>query len=246
MQPHITPNQCAQENIEEWRDVPGYEGYYQVSSFGRVRSMDRTDAIGRPRYSRIMKPGIANGYFFVHLCKQKVGWVQRTHVLVALAFLGPRPDGLCINHKDANRANNCVGNLEYVTYQENTLHAAGLGKMGKLSKEQVWEVREAYSVNSSIPYAVYAEKFNVTRGVIADIVRVNRRKAVKNRDGSEPEAIHRHKLEGVDVYALYKSGMSLNAIARQFGVYAGTVSRAYHKAAKRIEGHSDPLTTKRV
>lgn len=98
---------------EEWRDVPGYEGRYQVSDMGRMRG--RHQAILRPFRNH-------NGYLIATLLCN--GEKRRTgvHRLVAQAFI-PNPDGKPqINHKDGNKENNAPTNLEWVTCSENNLH----------------------------------------------------------------------------------------------------------------------------
>ena len=114
-------------NQEEWRDVVGFESYYQVSNLGRVRSLDRDipymfngKTVIQHKKGQIMKlrPD-SGGYLRVNLhvahVKDKLLGVHR---IVAQAFI-PNPENLpCVNHKDYNRANNCVDNLEwcYVEY----------------------------------------------------------------------------------------------------------------------------------
>lgn len=95
---------------ESWRDIPGSDGRYQVSDLGRVRSM------------RLLTPcpATGTGYLAVTL----TGQVRvAVHVLVASAFLGPRPQGMEVNHIDCNRTNNRPDNLEYVTPSENVRHS---------------------------------------------------------------------------------------------------------------------------
>lgn len=101
---------------EVWRDVVGYEGLYEVSSFGRVRSVDR---IVRNRYGvrvsrgKILTPSLNDGYLFVSLCNKCKYKTKYVHRLVAEAFI-PNPNNLPqINHKDETRDNNRVDNLEW-------------------------------------------------------------------------------------------------------------------------------------
>lgn len=94
--------------IEEFRDVPGYEGLYEVSNLGRVR-----------RNGKILKLGKVRGYLHVNLCKNGIKKQAKVHRLVALAFL-PNPQNLPqINHKDEDKTNNAVDNLEWCTSQYN-------------------------------------------------------------------------------------------------------------------------------
>ena len=102
--------------MEEWRDIPGYENFYQVSNFGNVRSI---------RFNKIrnMKSWDSNGYRAVELCINNNRYTVGVHQLVALAFI-PNPENKPeVNHKDRNRSNNNVENLEWVTQSENVAHA---------------------------------------------------------------------------------------------------------------------------
>lgn len=113
---------------EEWRAILGWKGF-EVSSRGRVRKPN----------GKIAKAHLSMGYPRVHLGKTR----RRTHILVAAAFLGPRLLDIQVNHKDGNRLNNCLGNLEYVTPAENNLHAYRvLGKKRRYAKLNPQKVRE--------------------------------------------------------------------------------------------------------
>ena len=102
--------------MEEWRDIPGYESFYQVSNLGNVRSI---------RFNKIrnMKSWDSNGYRAVELYLNNNGYTVGIHRLVALALI-PNPENKPeVNHKDRNRSNNNVENLEWVTQSENVAHA---------------------------------------------------------------------------------------------------------------------------
>ena len=97
--------------IEVFKDVPGYEELYQVSNLGNVKSLIT---------GKILSPGINTcGYLHVILCKNGKQKYYLIHRLVAQAFI-PNPDNYPeVNHKDKNRQNNCVDNLEWCTTQYN-------------------------------------------------------------------------------------------------------------------------------
>lgn len=114
--------------VEEWRPVVGYEGLYEVSNLGRVRSLDITriqlSRKGNPFKRRIcghiLKAGYnsVTGYLYVNLWN-RIGHTYRVHRLVAMAFI-PNPYNLSdVNHKDENKLNNRVDNLEWCTKQYN-------------------------------------------------------------------------------------------------------------------------------
>lgn len=116
---------------EQWRKIPGYEGAYEASNLGRVRSVDR-EIIGRwgphLRRGRILREFVdQDGYLRVapslHGKARSVG----VHRLVLLAFVGPRPDGYVALHADGNPANNSPSNLSWGTYSDNTFDAVAHG-----------------------------------------------------------------------------------------------------------------------
>jgi len=112
---------------EQWLAIPGYEGFYEVSNLGRVRSMDR--AVGHPINGKISLKGkvliqslSSDGlYFVVSLCKEGQQKTYAVHKLVASTWLGPRPTGTEICHGPAGQKNNAVSNLRYGTRSENQL-----------------------------------------------------------------------------------------------------------------------------
>ena len=121
---------------EEWRDVVGYEGLYQVSSEGRVKSLERKDRLGRTVKERILKPGVVgSGYLMISLCtggKQKMFSVHR---LVCQAFHENPDNKPQVNHINEDKADNRACNLEWSTAKENMNHGTHNERVAKaLSK----------------------------------------------------------------------------------------------------------------
>ena len=121
---------------EEWKDIPGYEGAYQASTLGRIRSLDRTVVRGaskrRGAYKanikgRIIKPVLRkDGYAVVPLGQTSP--CNRVHQLIAGTFI-PNPDNKpMINHINGDRGDNSVNNREWCTNQENQIHARDILK----------------------------------------------------------------------------------------------------------------------
>lgn len=117
---------------EVWKDIPGYEGRYQVSDLGRVRSVDRyvrtvyKDGREGTRLvkGRVLAWGLSRGYPIVHLFPK--GTVA-VHLLVARSFVPGEAPGRGVNHKDGVKANSAASNLEWVTKSRNQQHAVETG-----------------------------------------------------------------------------------------------------------------------
>ena len=135
---------------EIWKDIPEYKGLYQISNLGRVKSLNYNHT-GK---KRILSPGTSRGYLCVILCKN--GKIKKftIHRLVAMTFL-ENPDNLpMVNHKDENKQNNSVSNLEWCTSQYNVTYnnrhriysrKVGCFKDGKLIKvyDAIKDVKKA-------------------------------------------------------------------------------------------------------
>lgn len=107
---------------ERWRGVVGFEKYYEVSDFGRIRTVTRIDSRGQLRPSKLLKPF---GRYLSTTCSIDGGKHFRlyVHKEVMRAFCGERPDGMFINHINGNKHDNRLDNLEYITPTENNEHA---------------------------------------------------------------------------------------------------------------------------
>lgn len=122
---------------EVWKDVLGYEGQYQVSNIGNVYSVERRDSRGNKCGGFTLKPAITSvGYLQVKLHKNGVGEHKYVHRVVAEAFVPNQNNYLEINHKDENKANNHVENLEWCTREYNMNYGERTEKVSqKLSKK---------------------------------------------------------------------------------------------------------------
>lgn len=136
--------------MELWKDIPGYEGAYQASNLGRIKSIDHY-VNGRSRYGkqfkrlikgRILRPGRYNksGHLSVVLGRGTNG--LQVHYLVALTFIGQRPLNNDVRHLDGNPENNRLDNLVYGTRTENIIDVYRQGKKWrKTSIEQALQIK---------------------------------------------------------------------------------------------------------
>lgn len=151
-------------SVEEWLPVVGYEGYYEVSNQGRVRSVARTILNrGIPLYLRgkmlrLRPSGSRKYYRAAWLNKDGCNKYRSVHHLVLEAFVGLRPSGLECNHKDGNPSNNRLDNLEWVTPHRNNEHKNEIGHTTEGTKngnaiyttEDVLLIRELYAQGHSV------------------------------------------------------------------------------------------------
>lgn len=119
---------------EEWRPVVGFEGLYEVSSLGRVRSLPRLTAMknGRARHTRggLLAAAIGDRYSSVCLKHEGRSRTVRVHVLVAESFLGPRPEGYDVCHGNNDGHDNRLANLRYDTHRNNQRQMVADGRHG--------------------------------------------------------------------------------------------------------------------
>lgn len=159
---------------EVWKPVVGFEGLYEVSDQGRVRSLDRVlwvrnpwGRIGPRRYrGRIIRPGPhQGGYLAIHLNRE--GEVKSTtaHVLVAQAFIGPRPPGMEVCHNDGDKKNCARSNLRYDTPSGNNRDKEKHGTARKGDNHQTAKLTSGAvkAIRASCePQQVLAERFGCT------------------------------------------------------------------------------------
>lgn len=143
--------------VETFLPIPGYEGAYEVSDFGRIRSLDRVLTLAKKGipyqricYGKIIRPFFTNyGYLSVKLNKDGVRTAHRINRLVLNAFVGPQPD-LVSNHINAIPTDNRLCNLEWVTMKGNRMHFINnfrtVERMGSYHKLSVDEVKEILSL----------------------------------------------------------------------------------------------------
>ena len=163
---------------EYWKTIEGYEGSYEISSFGKVRSLNRNIEYGankgdyHSRKGQILKPTLSGGYNTVSLS----GKTFTVHSLVAKHFLDGFKEGFVVNHIDYNKTNNFYKNLEWVTQSDNILHnkktlRGGFGesqKDAKLNSEKVIAIRKLLEDNT-LSQKQISNLFEVSPTTITDI-----------------------------------------------------------------------------
>lgn len=165
---------------EEWRSVVGFEDFYEVSSIGNVRGIDRVISRSGGRGNVVKRKGMilrshdSIGYRILNLSRDGKNFGRLVHRLVAEAFI-PNPENkLTVNHKNGIKHDNVVDNLEWATYSENEIHAyvylEKIGERGekchfhKLKESDIFKIRESKHSNIDL-----SQQFNVSRNTISRV-----------------------------------------------------------------------------
>jgi len=158
--------------IETWKDIENYEGSYQVSNLGRIKSFMKKEP-------QILKEATSiEGYKFITLTKNLKHKSLGIHRLIAIHFI-PNPNSKPeINHINCNPSDNRIENLEWCTPKENKQHSVRMGRvpngvthyLSKLNEEQVVEIRGLYA-NGNITMKEIAKKYNVSNCAIRYVIR---------------------------------------------------------------------------
>lgn len=168
---------------EIWRPIPGYEGWYEASNIGNVRSLPRTtDRAGIPvrLAGRVLRqsPSGKAGIPAVTLCRLSKRFTAPVSVLMMLAFVGPCPRGLWVCHENGNAGDNRIENLRYGTPKSNTQDAIRHGtwlrgersKVSKLREADVIEIRRLYAAGRLTQKEI-GRRFGVDNSHVSEIVR---------------------------------------------------------------------------
>lgn len=167
---------------EEWRDVPNYEGLYQVSNLGRLKSLDRmVKTVGggmQPKKGMVLKLRKNRGGYLFYLFSKDGNRSSKTIHRIVMEVFTMKSD-LQVNHIDGDKLNNCLYNLEYCTCEENMIHREttlkGKSKYGVTfhKRDQIWESTIIYkgesyylgrSNNKESLYKIFHEKYFELRG----------------------------------------------------------------------------------
>lgn len=234
---------------EIWKDVVDFEGFYQVSNLGRVRSVDRVvvsssakRAYSSCRRGRIIQGGMnPDGYRTVNLSRSPFTSKFTVHSLVAQAFIGDRPQGFHVNHIDGCKTNNSASNLEYCSHKDNINHAVSIGLwdgmiaenhcLAKLRDSDIPIIRSRLSAGDT--YKQIAVDYGVAGHTIACITKGLTWKSIpddalspcspRKRVGADH---HGSKLRDSDIPVIrdrIASGHVLKAIAKDYGVDPATI-----------------------
>lgn len=225
------------EDVETWKPVVGYEGLYEVSDHGRVRSLDRevpTKGLGkRTIKGRILSSAIHHtGYVQYGLSRNGKQRNHLAHSLVLEAFVGPRPPEQEGCHRDSNKTNNRLTNLRWDTKVGNAAdkpsNRGSANPNARLDEKQVAYVIER--LEAGVPQLELAHRLGIPGPTINHIAtgrtwsETTKRRPTRRHTTVTQELANR-------MARMKHDGMSLNAIAKELGVGSATVFRNYRRGA---------------
>jgi hypothetical protein len=163
--------------MEIWKDINGFKNY-QVSNLGYVKRkeciiIDKNNREFKCK-EKILKPDIVKGYHRYTLSNNNIQKRFVVHRLVAFHFIENKENKPCVNHKDGNKFNNCVDNLEWVTYSENERHSYDF--LNKVSSQRKLSIDNAIDIFNNAKkgpkgnVVEFMNKYGVTRHVILNII----------------------------------------------------------------------------
>lgn len=132
---------------EVWKDIPEYEGLYQVSNLGRIKSVERKVDKYHHVKERILKPSLSKGYYKLNLSKDFKNKTIYVHKLVAKTFIDNIKNYPCVNHKNENKLDNSVDNLEWCTHLYNVHYGTAIKRMSEKQKNSKLSSKPVKSYN---------------------------------------------------------------------------------------------------
>ena len=168
------------KNIEIWKPIKGFEGFYEISNFGKVKRI--CTKIGKPCNKLLGESPDKSGYIHYSICKNGKVVTKTAASLVMENFVAPRPKNVQVNHKNGNKRDNRPENLEYISRTENIRHARDVLKVkhghpgedhifAKLNDKKVREIRNTknyFGLNS-----FFAKKFGISNSLVS-LIKLNK------------------------------------------------------------------------
>ena len=163
---------------EEWKDIKGYEGLYQISNLGRVKSLRYANKQAFYKREKLLKgANDKDGYLQVTLCKNNTKKTCRIHKLVAESFLDNPYNYSCINHKDENKQNNNYKNLEYCTIKYNNNYNEMPIRRGMKKRKPIVQLLNSKIIKVWESSTIASEELNISRGNIISCLKNKRKTA---------------------------------------------------------------------
>lgn len=202
---------------EVWRDIPGYEGYYQASNLGNIKSLPKKY---KP-LGRILKPQQRNNYLIVSLSRDGKSKSQSVHRIIMKTFKGE--SNLTVNHIDGNKHNNKLENLEYCTPRDNSRHVF-ISKIKTTNTEKFKdEIIKDYK--NGVTLTKLTKKYHVDLRHLKMFLLENGFELKERRTGKYPKIINRKIIKEVKIMYEKNPEISNKEISERTGLSGSSVTR---------------------
>lgn len=202
---------------EVWRDIPGYEGYYQASNLGNIKSLPKKY---KP-LGRILKPQQRNNYLIVSLSRDGKSKSQSVHRIIMKTFKGE--SNLTVNHIDGNKHNNKLENLEYCTPRDNSRHVF-ISKIKTTNTEKFKdEIIKDYK--NGVTLTKLTKKYHVDLRHLKIFLLENGFELKERRTGKYPKIINREIIKEVKIMYEKNPEISNKEISERTGLSGSSVTR---------------------
>lgn len=222
--------------VETWKDIEGYEGQYQISSYGSVKSLARHP---KGRFASVPDKVMAfkvskSGYQTLGLCKDGKKTFFIAHRLVAQYFLANTENKPTVNHKDGVKTNNNVGNLEWATCKEQMSHAVTNNLLEvrgapKYSPELKQQLRDEYTLSGASIYSLSC-KHKISERTVGRIVK-----------GEIEPKTKLSRLDVVSIISLRNEGKTLKSISEKFNCGISQIHRITRGESRNIKYERENL-----
>lgn len=218
--------------MEVWKDIKGYEGIYQVSSFGRVKKLTQEDSDETRILSQTKQQ---NGYLYVSLYENGKVLKRTVHRLVADAFIPNKDDFPCVNHKDENKQNNMVENLEWCTHKHNSNYGSAIKRSSSKRSKKV-RCLDTGIVFNSIKEA--SELCGIDPRRISDVIKGKRKNKAYLRweyvDELDKEKNKQRKVRCIETGDVFKTPAEAS---RKMGIKSNVIYLALYGLSKTSLGY---------
>lgn len=202
---------------EVWRDIPGYEGYYQASNLGNIKSLPKKY---KP-LGRILKPQQRNNYLIVSLSRDGKSKSQSVHRIIMKTFKGE--SNLTVNHIDGNKHNNKLENLEYCTPRDNARHVF-ISKI-KITNSERFKDEIIKDYKNGITLVNLTKKYHVDLRHLKKFLLENGFELKERRTGKYPKIINREIIKEVKIMYEKNPEISNKEISERTGLSGSSVTR---------------------
>lgn len=202
---------------EIWKDIPGYEGLYQASNLGQIKRLSRKYA---PK-EKVLKPQRRNGYLSICLTKNKDKSTHNIHRLITKTFIGE--SDLIVNHKDGNKHNNNIENLEYCTSRDNCRHV--FTSKIKITNSEKYKTEIINDYQNGVTLTHLTRKYHVDLRDLKILLLRNGFELNEQRTGNYSKVINEQVINKIKNIYVHDPTISNSEISQRTGLSKMTVTR---------------------